>query len=421
MINNNSMKKSSQYINGIFPLPNNEYNLKYFLSTVLSNFDIEAGQVLPYDCFHSNKKYKHLVCILLDGLGYELLIRELGNLPEDIRKNLEDNLILSKLSTLFPTTTTTVIPFIMTGYFPEQSGIYEWWQYEDHIKRMICPFKDRFKLHGEKISMGKTDIDPNIIFKESIFNKRMVENGVKVFNYKDPSYNTFFNEIATTYGSKIEEGRLPVQRVLLMEDIKNNESENTFHYIYNPLIDAVEHQYGVDSLETQAIVKSILFELSQLLKDFREENISDTQILVFADHGLTDYDLNDICYLDERMEIHKYLKKTKDDDYITNTGSPREVILHIKDDMVDEFVVEANKVCKGYGEVFRMDELIDKYKLFNRSLIQEDFKGNMGNVAILAYKDKCIAFREDKPEELKAYHGGLSEKELNIPFLVYSF
>ena len=421
MINNNSTTRLPQYINNRFLLPDGEYNIKYLLNTILSNFNIENGKTLPGDCFNGNKKYKHIVCILLDGLGYDLLSKEFKALPEDIRKNLEDGLVLSKLSTLFPTTTTTVIPFIMTGYFPEESGIYEWWQYEHHIERTMCPLKDRVKLHGEKVGIDCIEIDPKKIFKESVFDKKMIDNGTKVFNYKDPSYNSSLNEIATAYGNKIDEGRLPIQRVLVVKDIKDNEKENTFHYIYNPFIDAVEHQYGVSSLETHSIVKSIFFEISQLLEDFKRENISDTQILIFADHGLTDYDMNDICYIDERMDIYKYLKKTVDGEYIANTGSPREVILHVEEDMLEEFVVEAAKICEGYGEVFKMDELIDKYKLFNRSIIGEDFEKNMGNVAILAYENKCIAFREDEPEELKAYHGGLSKEEANIPLMVYTF
>lgn len=401
-----------------FYKPHTDYNLKYLLNSILDNYGIPVDKSLPKDCFKKDKKYKHTVLIVLDGLGIELFKRNLKLMPKDIKDFLDKNLLISEVTSIFPPTTTTVIPFFMTGLLPEESGFYDWWQYEYHVDEIFCPFRNTYKnVNNEELPVDK-GIDFGEVFFESKIHKELTENNVKIFSYVDPSYTTPINVISSTFANVVETRRFIEQCVKCVQNIKNNYDENTFHYLYDPNTDGAEHFNGVYAVMSFRIVENLLFEIYQLIKEIQDEKLENVQILITADHGLNDFKREDVLFLEKHIDMDKYLKKNKEGRNIGFGGSPRECILHIKEDLLDDFVKEASEVCKGYGEVFTLEMMYDN-GFFNRDIVSERFERNMGNVIICAYDHKCIWFDDEKNKKFKALHGGLSYDELHVPLMSY--
>lgn len=402
-----------------FYKPHTDYNLKYLLNSILDNYGIPVDKSLPKDCFKRNQKYKHTVLIVLDGLGIELLKQNLSLMPEEIKDFLDRNLLISEVTSIFPPTTTCVIPFLMTGLLPEESGIYEWWQYEHHVDEVIVPFRTVYKKedNGERFPIDEST-DFKGIFSESKFHKMLKDNGVEPFVYFDPAYISPFNTISSTYANVVEIRRFTEQRVKTIENIKSNYEKETFHYLYDPNIDGIQHYNGIFCENTFAVVQNLLFEIYQLIKDINEKGLKEVQVLVTADHGLISTDYGNILHLEKKIELEKYLKRNSKDKVIGMGGSIRMCVLHVKEDLLEEFVEKASEECKGYGRVFKLEDIY-KEGLFNKEVVGENFKKNVGNVLIAAHDNMGIWYDEEASKKFKASHGGLSYDELHVPLMSY--
>lgn len=402
-----------------FYKPHTDYNLKYLLNSILDNYDIPVDKYLPKDCFEKDKKYKHIILIVLDGFSVNLFKETIKLLPEEIRQYLEKKLLISEITSFFLPTTTSVIPFLMTGLLPEESGLYEWWQYEHHVDEVIVPFKTIYKEEdtGERFPIDG-NVDFGEIFSKSKFHKLLKNNGVDTFVYLDPSYTSPFNTISSTYANIVETRRFTEQRVKTVENIKDNYKGETFHYLYDPNIDAVQHYNGVYCKNSFAIAQNLLFEIYQLINDIEQEGLKEVQVLITADHGLISTDYKNILHLEKKIELEKYLKRNSKGRVIGIGGGIRTCILHVKEEFLDEFVKKASKACEGYGKVFTLDDIY-REGLFNKEIVCENFKKNMGNVLIAAYDNMGIWYDEELSRKFKASHGGLSYDELHVPLMSY--
>jgi hypothetical protein len=401
-------------LNRRFFKPHDEYNIKYLINTIYSTFGIESGINVPTDCLKDSNKYDNVMLILLDGLSYSLYEKHLKKLPKEKRLLLERNLLFSKLTTIFPATTTSVIPFLMTGYMPEESGIYEWWQYEHNSDEIICPFLSQYQKDKESLDMKELGVDPIKIYKESRIYKKLMKENIKVTSFAR-EYETPFNNIAN---DEINVLTFNYITEYFKHFMKMKIEGRNFFYMYEPNIDYYQHKFGVNSKECSDCVSEILNELYTLLKYVDEKLNGNIRIFITADHGLTDVSYKKILFLDKGVDnIEKYLKKNRKGNPIRCGGSPRACVLHIKEDKVNEFINIARNVVADYGEVFQIDEIFDM-GLFDKDLASEDFMRNMGNLIFLAYPNRGIWFEEDF-SSYKGFHGGLSEDELHIPLLLY--
>ncbi|MCD4756204.1 alkaline phosphatase family protein [bacterium] len=424
MLNQNSINQVSDFkLDSNFFKPHPHYNIKYLLNSIYKSLGINNGKTLPTDCFKEKKEYMHTVFVLLDGFGYSLLEEVLPTLPNEIRKFIEKELHISKLTTLFPSTTSAIIPFLATGYLPEESGIYEWWQYEHTTGKTFIPFLYTYWEDGKNISMENLeDIDPKNIYKESLFYNTLQKNGIDVFVYTNPMYLISpFNKLANQKICTRNSHRMTNQRVDVVQDIEDNFDKKSFHYIYDPDIDAVEHGRGRNSKEAIAIAKNKLFELYELLKEIKERDWEkDVQVIIAADHGLTQFEGDNVLMLDTVMHnLYDYMKTNKDGKHITFGGSPRALVLHIKEDMKERFINDVQQYIKGRAEVFTTEELFKKGLLNSEIEISEAFTKNFGNITILSYDHQGIWFDAKNLPMFKGHHGGLSEDELHIPLMVF--
>jgi hypothetical protein len=423
MINQNSVQAVSDFrLDENFFKPHTEYNIKYLLNTIYNSFGIDNGKTLPEDCLKNTNEVNHVIFMLLDGFGYSLLEEVLPTLPKEIKDSLEENLRFSKITTIYPSATTAVIPFLMTGYLPEESGIYEWWQYEHNTEKIISPFLYRYLSEDGAISIENLEnIYPKKIYKESRFYKNLQSNDVEVFVYTNPIFNTPFNSIGNGDVIKRDSHRITNQRVDVLKDLESNLDKKTFHYIYDPDVDAIEHMRGRSSKEAVAIAKSKLYEIYELITDINNRELQDdVKIFITADHGLCDYNFDNVLNIDEAFkDIWKYLEKNSDGEYVTGGGSPRVLVLHIKDEFIDEFIAKVSPIIKDRAVVYRRDELFNNGLLNTDVVVSEEFNKNYGNVILFSNDEEGIWFKEDDRIEFKAHHGGLSSDELHIPLMVF--
>lgn len=185
-----------------------------------------------------------------------------------------------------------------------------------------------------------------------------------------------------------------------------SEDERSFTYLYIPYIDDLEHDYGYDS----KIVMDKLIEIDNLLNDVI--NIKDTTIIITADHGQTNVDINKDIIMDFN-EYDKYFYAKPGIDFGMST-------YYVKKDKINEFETKFYNDYKNKMYLFQMDEFL-KNKVFGPNKYNDYLKSNLGEYISLCESDSQFINSDDIEsyyKKTKGNHSGLSKDEMIIPLIV---
>ena len=228
---------------------------------------------------------KHMVFILLDGFGYYKLKR----LGEDSILKQNNKM---KIKTVNPTSTACVLTSLMSASYPNQHGIYGWWDYNKDYDLSYYPLLLEERKTGEKLK--DKGISNKEIYKfESIFNQFKTK--VNIYERRDlinSEYTNMFSKKASKYGFySIKD---------CFEKVKKNILERetaTFNYIYINGLDEASHSNGVDSKEVSDIINAV----ENGIKNVANE---ETSVILIADHGQVD--MTSMMYLNQKTDYTKY-------------------------------------------------------------------------------------------------------------------
>ena len=144
---------------------------------------------LPEDVFGTSTypKPNSVVIFLIDALGWNLFSRAASeNLPGLSR--FIDEGVVSKLSTLFPSTTAAHVHCLNTGLLPRQSQVFEWRQVWPTLDRIISPliFSKGEDAGGrtpkKSHTLLDTGIQPEDVFPPSGLHQQLSDRGVDVIS-----------------------------------------------------------------------------------------------------------------------------------------------------------------------------------------------------------------------------------------------
>ena len=104
---------------------------------------------------------------------------------------------------------------------------------------------------------------------------------------------------------------------------------------------------------------------------------------------------------------------------IVPAGSPRDMFLYIKDDMLDEAQSFLAKRLEGEADVIKTDALITNGYFGNE--ISSRFRERVANLVILSYRYESVWWYEKDKYDQKYYghHGGLTPQEMET--ILYSY
>ena len=341
-------------------------------------------------CMQEIKKYvsnkKHLVLILVDGMGVDLL----DNMTN---KGLFYNNKKMDIQTVFPTATGCVLTSIATAKYPSSTGIFGWFGYNRKLDLNYYTLltKERKSKEDLKINLKK------IFKRSSIFNELKRKTTVLQPNHLlDSKYTNYIASLNIRKGySDYDEA---------MNKIKNeiNSKEDTFTYLYIPYVDTLEHQNGPYSKLVYDEVEKIEKHMEKLfpLND-------DTEIIVIADHG--QIPINNVVYMDLN-KYDKYFYAYPSIDMGTST-------FFVKKDMNKEFEKEFHKDFDNKLILFKKEEFI-KRNMFGKRMTKYA-NDSLGEYISLCKKG--YAFYSDYKEDTsfpKGNHTGLTKEELMIPLIV---
>lgn len=362
--------------------PNYEDSIMNVSNSILKHYGIKNkyASIKTLDD-ELNKGYNHVIYILLDGFGSNL-VKNLLDKDDYMSKYMA-----KEITSVFPPTTVAATDSVLSAVPPIVNGHLGWVQYFEKEDVNLVVFYNQDFYNEKRI------ISENLRNKYLSF-ERISEQISK--NNPDVITNEIFPSFMKNGSESFKE---EIERVLIV----THNTDKSFSYLYWVEPDLVEHKTGIYSKETKKVV-------SDLNKDFTElvENINDDTIVIcIADHGLTD--IKDLP-LFENKELINMLKRNP-------SIEPRALNFFVKDGLLEEFKDLFNKSYDKYFKLYTKQEILDS-KLFGEGKHHKLIDMFLGDYIALAIDKYMFTLGTEKKHI--AHHAGMSEDEMMVPLIIYS-
>jgi hypothetical protein len=343
------------------------------------------------------KSSKNIVLMLIDGLGYEFLMKH--GKGTVFNKNIK-----GKITSVFPTSTSAAIPAIATGQSPREHGMTGWHLYSKELETTIVPLPYISKSSRESVN--------DLIELKNLFYFKPFSNKIK-----SKPYIIFEHEIINSNFTKAIAGK--AQRLGFktttgyfnaIKKIINTKKGRKYIYAYFSKLDSLSHHHGTRSKKVQDNFKDLNKKLKSFLKSIEGTN---TTLIITADHG----HINASKKKTINLKHHPKLKETLT---IPLCGEHRFAYCYVKPSKESQFKKYIKTKLKHYCYLYKSEDLVKK-GYFGLGETHPKFLDRIGDYTLIMKENYMIY---DFPEHIKkehfhiSDHGGLSKEELFVPLIV---
>lgn len=376
-------------------LPNYDHCILGTMSSILKNYNVECAckSNEALDKILSEKKYKNIIFMILDGLGEY-------NLNEISKNGFFKQNQIDCVTSVFPSTTTAALPAYYSGKAPYETGWIAWSQYFKEYGRALDTFSHKESYLGDYIKKPLKDVFETDMNYKSIF-----------YQIEEASPDVKAFEVQPEYAEKRAKRSIRANNIdeliFTIEDIVTMPSNN-FILAYSDNPDGLLHKFGTDSVEA----KEFVLDAEKKIKDLRAKLGDDSLIIVTADHGhknITNaYTILDYPELMECLIIPPSLES-------------RCLSFWVKEEMKDIFVQRFNSLFEKNFWLMTKEEFLDKYKMLGTGKKHKKIDDFIGNYIAISVDGSMMRIEtylaEGKPLK-KSTHCGLSKEEMEVPIIV---
>lgn len=358
-------------------------------------------------------QYDAVVLFLVDGLGWRFIER-FQNAP--FLKRLTRDGTLEKLTSQFPSTTAAHITTIHTGLPVGESGVFEWFYYEPLLDRVIAPLLFSFAGDMDRDTL-KGQVDAKKLYPTKTVYNAWQNEGIEshVFGIRDYTPSTYSNVVMK--GAKLNSFKTLSEALINLGLLIEKQTKPTYVHLYFDKIDSLAHEYGPDAPQTEAEIETFLLIMEHYFERIFPRG-KRVLFLMTADHGSSEVDPKTTVFLntDARFAgIERFIKTNRRGELLVPAGSPRDLFLYVKDDLLDEAQEFLSTRLADKTEVVKVSDLIrDGY--FGPT-ISPSFRARVGNLVLLSKRYESVWwYVKDKFEQrYYGHHGGLTPQEMEIP------
>ena len=338
------------------------------------------------------------VVLLVDGFGYNLVDNLLADLPDSFLKTAKIN----KISTLFPSSTPSILTSLESGMTPAEHGIIGWDIYLKEFGSVVTPYMDSLAFSNAKLS--DDDIDIRTMFPSPSLLNKAASNGGLTFlcdkHIRKPYDMTNWH---------VESYTMQLEMLIKLRD-RINRNEDSLIYAYYPAIDSLEHTYGPNAEIVRKSVSLLFSQIEELVVPDLEKN--NYNLVVSADHGLVNF----------RQTVIESDSKVMD--YLSGPiwGDKRVVYMNISPGKEEEAV---EYMTNEYGADFIIQdsESVISSGIFGKTAIDPKIRYRFGTHMMIAKNDSALVYKypnEEPDNRIRlGTHSGLSKDEMEVPFIVY--
>jgi hypothetical protein len=346
--------------------------------------------MLPPESFSGAR---HVLLLVVDGMGHDFLLTRGGALREHLH---------GKLTSVFPSTTASAIPVFLTGLAPQQHGLTGWHMYFREIGAVAAPlpFRARTGKHG----LRDAGITPAQLFGlMPLFDRLPLScHVVSPRHIIHSDFNAALSGRAQRHGYETVE-----EMFALVATVLRGGGPRSYIYAYWPQLDSLAHEHGIASPQVAAAFAALDAAFSQLLHAARD---SDSLLLVTADHGFVD--ATETIDLDD----HPALRDTL---LLPLCGEPRAAYAYVRAGREARFEDYLRTHLDDRVQLFRSEEIL-RDGWFGPDEPHPALKDRIGDYILLP-RGNAILRDWLAGEERYVHvgvHGGLSAPEMMVPLVV---
>lgn len=321
--------------------------------------------------FLLSKKYKHVVLMVLDGMGRHIIDKNCNN--GSILKTHQ----VMNLNSVYPPTTVAATTAFTTGLAPIESGWLGWHLYLNNDDPSITLFKNEINATKEKFTKFNVE---DLLPRNYWYN-----------NLKRAKHYTIYPAWGENGVETLSEAFNKVQEIC-------NKEESNFTYLYWDEPDALMHEYGT----TSQIVKVKLLEIEEQVEKLANELPNETIVLITADHGLIDV---------EPIELSNY---PDFEDCLTKpfAGEGRFAQFYVKEGMQSTFEELFNKYFAESFMLMTKQEFI-KSQMAGLNAVNSITQYALGDYVAIGTGNYYFTEKlSDDDLIFKAHHAGITPEEM---------
>jgi predicted AlkP superfamily pyrophosphatase or phosphodiesterase len=340
-----------------------------------------------------NKFYKNVVLIVLDGMGTDMLERNLSK-GDFLRQKFVQN-----LTSVYPSTTAAAMTSYYSGVAPNEHGWLGWSLFFKEFCRCVDVYTNLDSYTKQPIAIHNAA--EFVMPFETIYADiaKSIIGDVQPFTISQ-------SKVKIAEKGNIHKTADNFDRVCELIDKICATEQNTFTYVQWCSPDDTAHRTGCYSEETKAKLREISTKLGWL-----SVNLTDTLIIISADHGMID--ISDEILIDRIPELNECL-------IMPPFVESRAMSFFVKSDKKTDFERSFSNLL-GHDFI-----LIPRRDVFAKNLLGTgkthpktyDF---VGDYLACAISDIGLRYRtlNTKPKTMnKANHGGLTEQEMTVPLII---
>jgi predicted AlkP superfamily pyrophosphatase or phosphodiesterase len=360
------------------------------------------------------------VILFVDALGWNILQKALEHKDARALRGLIDEGVLSKITSMFPSTTSAHVPAFHTGLTPGETGVFEWFQYAAGIGRSIRPLQACYAPSRNLGELAKK-FDLSTYCPTSTYFDELSSIGVKSYCYYASHIADGAANQLMCKGAEIVEFDSIAGGLADVATLLKSTEDKQYIFFYFDGVDHLAHVHGPYAEPTIKVAAKFWKAFNdQLLPTLQDT--PDTLLLVTADHGQIEVDPTQTIKLESIIpEVLEMQRLGDDNQAIFPGGSPRDLFLYLE----PEKIQEALAICKD-----RLDNVADVYlaeDLMNAGLfgpVTDKLRANMGDIVILPYAPCPIFWAGPNDMYLRGYrgqHGGLNREEAETIMIARCF
>jgi len=363
------------------------------------------GGLAPEILGSLDRRWTKVVLVVADGFGWSVAERHADH-PFLRRVAAEGR--LSQLTSQFPSTTSAHMTTLHTGVPVGESGIYEWFQYEPALDRLIAPLLFSYAGDDRRETLRGSGLDPAALYPRETIYERLAAAEVAAHAVQHEAITD------TTFSRAMLRGA--AVRPFTADDgwvAETAAAGPGYTVAYVDDVDAVGHEHGPDS-DAHAAAATYVLDGLATLADLLAAG-GETLLLATADHGQVRVHPATTVYVNERLpELARHLRGGDDGRPLAPAGSARDLFLHVLPGHLDDVEWLLEDLLGETAEVRPTHELIDE-GVFGAA--GPRLRERIGEVVVLPKPGESVWWREPGRFDMRfrGHHGGLSPDEMFIP------
>lgn len=345
----------------------------------------------------SLRRYRTVVLVVLDGLGYEYLVArgEGSFLGRHLR---------TRMTSGFPTTTSSCVATFATGVAAERHGITGWFTHLPELGVVSTILFAQPRLGG--LTFGTSGVDfKDLMLAGPLFDRLRAESIVIT---ERPIAESDFSKANRGNAKILPYSNLGGFTNRIASAVKSAHGP-TFISAYWPEIDHLCHHQGVGHAAVSRHFQEIDRAIERLAARISGNG---AMLLVTADHGLIDTPRDRFIDLKGHPALAECLT-------LPLCGEPRLAYCYVRPDKAAQFKRYVRARLRHCCDLRTRAQLVSQ-GYYGIGKADPRFEGRIGDFILVMKPGWCIKdfLPNEEPYFLKANHGGVTAAEMYVPLVV---